>query len=97
MGKILKKLNDMRKEDLRRTAMARGDYPAYCIDCKRSVTPRGVSIWGFIALLLLGLIFTPFFIGIFLILIAFFYYAKYYKRGGRCPICNGRNLRFDKI
>jgi len=96
MGKVLKKLNEMRKEDLKRTRMAGGDFPAYCMDCKRNVTPKGVSMWGFLALLLLGIILTPLLIGIFLLLVAFVYYIKYYKKGGRCPICNGRNIRFDK-
>lgn len=95
MGKVLKKLNDMRKEDLKRTRMAGGAFPAHCLDCDRKVTPKGASIWGVVALFLLGLIFTPFYIGIFLVLLAFVYYAKYYKAGGRCPICNGRNLKFD--
>jgi len=95
MVKARESMRKIREEDLKHTAMARGDIRAYCLDCRRKVTPRGANVWGFFALVLIGLMLVPFFIGMIILLFAFLYYLKHYKSGGRCPICNGRNLKYD--
>lgn len=53
----------------------------YCLNCERVVTPTSrVSIWVFLFLL------------IWFIFPGFFYLVWAYAKGGRCPICNGKNF-----
>lgn len=93
VGERLKKFHE---KDLMHTKMAKGQVSAYCKDCRRQVTPKGVSPWIMLSLVILGIILIPVLIGILLLFVALAYYMKYYRHGGRCPICNGRNLSYQK-
>ncbi len=63
-------------------------YRAYCLDCKRDITPKGGSTSFLVIMGILAILFIPLFgilVGIILFIIA--------VMGNRCPICNGKNFK----